>query len=215
MNNLTLVNNIKKLCKDNNVSISTLEQDLNLSPGLISRWVKSTPAFDKILEIANYFHVSLDDLVGNTNSEKDTDDVSMTRLLLTLHNKSIEADIEWHVYNPAKTEDIVSTKISSIINAKTDDCFYCNVNGGSFILKIRHNNKENELSLYVLPDQFSFPELKCSDNENLYNLYNYLLKRLSKRLNTIKTNNFINKFINETANLSTNNITIMPNAVNR
>ena len=66
MNNQLLVNNIKKLCKDRNVSISTLEKDLFMSPGLISRWAKTTPTLDRVVEIANYFHVYVDYVVDNT-----------------------------------------------------------------------------------------------------------------------------------------------------
>lgn len=218
MNNQILVNNIKKICKDKQVSISVMEKDLYMSPGLISRWAKTTPALDRVLEIANYLQVSLDTLIGNANETTDNDK-TINYLLLKLYNKTINADIEWQIFNPNNTDENLHTQIiSSIITENNMDCFYCNVNNGSFILTIVYNDSEKDLSLYVLADQNSVPEPKCSDNEKLYNLYNYLLKRLSKRLNTMKADNFINDFLSQDdadASLP-NNVTILKlnNAVN-
>lgn len=218
MNNQILVNNIKKICKDKNISISILEKDLFMSPGLISRWTKTTPALDRVLEIANYLQVSLDTLIGNAN-ETTNNDKAINHLLLKLYNKTINAEIEWQIFNPNNVNESLHTKIiSSIITENNMDCFYCNVNNGSFILTIVYNDSQKDLSLYVLADQNSIPELKCSDNEKLYNLYNYLLKRLSKQLNTMKTNNFINDFLNQNDDDASlpNNVTILKlsNAVN-
>lgn len=201
LNNEILVKNIKKLCKDNNVSISTLERDLFISPGLISRWArtKTTPALDSILDIANYFQISIDALIGTAN-EAVNSDKTINRLLITLYNKTKDAEIEWQIFNPYHAENHANTaKIAAMLNDAGTDCFYCNVNRGSFILTIEHSDKKENLSLYVLADENSFPELKCTNAEKLYNLYSYLLKRLSSSLNTMKTNNFINDFLNQNA----------------
>lgn len=216
MNNQTLVNNIKKLCKDNNISTSMLEKELLMSPGLISRWSKNMPTLDRVMEIANFFHVSLDELIGNANDEQGSDNRNINKLIVTLYNKSVEAEIEWQVFNPVNASDGINTKkIASIINLKNMDCFFCDVNNGNFILTITYNGKEKDLALYVLADQYSFPELRCSNNEKLNNLYRYLLKRLSNQLNKIKTNNFINDFINQNNNvISKDNITVLKTAVN-
>lgn len=212
MNNQILVNNIKKICKDQNISISVLEKDLFMSPGLISRWTKTTPALDRVLEIANYLQVSLDTLIGNAN-ETTTNDKTIYQLISKLYNKTTNADLEWKIFNPNNSDESLYAKIiSSIAVEHYKDCFYCNVNHGYFILTITYNDNQKDLSLYVLADQNSVPELKCSDNEKLYNLYNYLLKRLSKQLNTMKTNNFIDNFINQDDSEVSlpNNVTILP-----
>lgn len=64
MDNELLVKTIRTLCKDNNISVSQLESDLSFGAGLISRWTKSSPSLDKIIDIADYFHVTLDEVVG-------------------------------------------------------------------------------------------------------------------------------------------------------
>ncbi len=72
MDNEQLVKSIRQLCKNRNIAISQLENDLNFGAGLISRWNKNSPSIDKIVDIANYFHVSLDEVVGyklNKNDE--------------------------------------------------------------------------------------------------------------------------------------------------
>lgn len=197
MNNQILVNNIKKICKDQNISISVLEKELFMSPGLISRWTKTTPALDRVLEIANYLQVSLDTLIGNAN-ETNTNDRIIYQLLSKLYNRTTNAELEWQIFNPNNADETLYTQIiSSIVAENNMDCFYCNIDHGYFILTITHNDNQKDLSLYALADQNSVPALQCSDNEKLYNLYNYLLKRLSKQLYTMKTNNFIYNFINQ------------------
>lgn len=214
MNNQILVNNIKKLCKDNGITPSVLEKELFMSPGLVSRWTKNMPALDRIIEIANYFNVSLDTLIGNANDEKDNNDINIERLISTLYNKSIEIEIEWQIFNPNNAQDnIITKKILSIANDNID-CFFCNVNDGYFILTVTHNEEKKELSLYVLADKYSFPEIICRKNEKLYNLYNYLLKRYSKHLNKIKTNNFIDDFLNQNNTGNNHNITLLKAVVN-
>lgn len=60
-----LTDNIRMQCKKQHLSITNMERELGFSPGLISRWTKSktSPAFDKIYEIAEYLKVSIDDLL--------------------------------------------------------------------------------------------------------------------------------------------------------
>lgn len=68
---LRLTDNIRRECKRNHISITNMEKELGFSPGLISRWTKSktSPAFDKIYEIAEYLKVSIDDLLTEEASE--------------------------------------------------------------------------------------------------------------------------------------------------
>ena len=66
MDNELMVKSIKELCKNNNITVSQLESELKFSPSLISRWKDKTPSIDKIVDIADYFHVTLDEVVGRT-----------------------------------------------------------------------------------------------------------------------------------------------------
>lgn len=88
MDNELLVKSIRKLCKNNNVPVSQLENDLNFGAGLISRWNKSSPSLDKIVDIADYFHVSIDEVVGYKNSFNDV-------FLNKLYQNTSDGTISW------------------------------------------------------------------------------------------------------------------------
>lgn len=56
---------IKKLCEENNITISKLESELGLSNYSIGRWRNDvSPTIDKIARVAAYFHVSIDYIAG-------------------------------------------------------------------------------------------------------------------------------------------------------
>ncbi len=94
MNNEQIVNSIRSICKEHNITVTKLEETLSMSQGLISRWNKSDPSLSKIIDIADYFNLSLDDVVGYKNS---TDDKFIDKLVSeTINNK-----IKWSNYtNP-------------------------------------------------------------------------------------------------------------------
>ena len=64
MDNEVLLSNIKELCKKNNIAISYLEKLMGMGAGTISRWNKASPSLDKIVSIAGYFKISIDQLAG-------------------------------------------------------------------------------------------------------------------------------------------------------
>lgn len=59
---------VKQLCSENGVTINKLESDLGLGKYTISRWKNgASPNIQTVSLIANYFHVSIDYLVGETD----------------------------------------------------------------------------------------------------------------------------------------------------
>ena len=68
MDNDVLVKSIRSICKENGISVSQLEKELNFGAGLISRWVKTDPSLSKIIDIADYFRISIDELIGRNMS---------------------------------------------------------------------------------------------------------------------------------------------------
>lgn len=56
---------INGLCKENNVTIKKLSEDIGLSDSLIRKWkTTSSPSVDKVKLVAEYFGVSTDYLIG-------------------------------------------------------------------------------------------------------------------------------------------------------
>lgn len=60
---IMLTGKIKELCKSHGISVPKLEDALGFGAGTISKWKKSSPSVDKLLKVAEYFHVSIDWLV--------------------------------------------------------------------------------------------------------------------------------------------------------
>ena len=63
-----LIERIKELCKAQGISIPKLEDRLGFGAGTISKWKTSSPSADKIKKVAEYFHVSVDYLLGVEDS---------------------------------------------------------------------------------------------------------------------------------------------------
>lgn len=54
---------IRERCKDEGISLPKLEKALGFGEGTISKWDKSVPTVDKLVKVAEYFNIPLDELV--------------------------------------------------------------------------------------------------------------------------------------------------------
>lgn len=62
---------IKSLCKENDITFIQLEKDLGIKITTMKNWKTGhAPAADKILQIATYFNVSTDYLLGVTETRQ-------------------------------------------------------------------------------------------------------------------------------------------------
>ena len=57
--------NITALCKGRNISVSKLEQSTGLSNGVIRKWGVSSPTVDNLKRVADFFGVTVDDLLSD------------------------------------------------------------------------------------------------------------------------------------------------------
>ena len=99
MNNEEIVKSIKELCKKHGVTANQLENKAGLSQGLISRWLKTTPSLDKIIDIADYFNVTIDEVVGRNIY---TDDAFLKALIQRTDNKQLK----WIIFDKETSEKI-------------------------------------------------------------------------------------------------------------
>ena len=60
---------IKKLCKDNGISLNKLEDTLGFGKGYLSKLNSSSPNVSNIKKIADYFGVSVDWIMDGKESE--------------------------------------------------------------------------------------------------------------------------------------------------
>lgn len=78
---------ISNLCKEKGITIKQLSEDLGFAESLIRKWKNtSSPSIDKVKQIADYFKVSTDYLIGLSNIQEsaeqligDDDFVSLQR----------------------------------------------------------------------------------------------------------------------------------------
>mgnify|MGYP001623019429 FL=1 len=68
---MTVFERIEELRKAKNVSQGKLEKELGFSNGSISKWRNSTPTYERLQKVAEYFGVSVEYLMtGETPTEK-------------------------------------------------------------------------------------------------------------------------------------------------
>lgn len=66
---MNLVANIKSLCQIKGITISRLEKTLDMSYSSISKWENGNPSLKKVMEIAQYFNVSIEFLCNSDLGE--------------------------------------------------------------------------------------------------------------------------------------------------
>lgn len=88
---------IKRLCKENNISVNKLETDLGFGTGYVSKLDKSTPNTKKIQLIADYFKVSVDYLMNGKEPEFSIEmaqaDVALTNMSERMKTYALKLDM--------------------------------------------------------------------------------------------------------------------------
>ncbi|WGN89005.1 helix-turn-helix domain-containing protein [Ligilactobacillus faecis] len=82
----TVFDRIKNLADSRGKSIVDVEADLGLSKNYLYKWKKSAPNSTKLIEVADYFNVSTDYLLGRKEKSNDGDDIDYTALEKALDN---------------------------------------------------------------------------------------------------------------------------------
>lgn len=71
-----LVEKIKQLCQDRQITFAELERKTGISNGQIRRWSTVSPKSETLQKVADYFQVSIDYLLGRTeNPELETTNI--------------------------------------------------------------------------------------------------------------------------------------------
>ncbi|MGL5896459.1 MAG: helix-turn-helix domain-containing protein [Lactococcus lactis] len=71
---MTIFERLKFLANKQGKSINRVEQDLNLPKNSLYSWKKAVPSGDRLELIADYFHVSVDYLLGREDKPLPSDD---------------------------------------------------------------------------------------------------------------------------------------------
>ncbi len=70
---MDILDRIKNLCKERNITVKMVEEDLNFPNNTIYQWRKRVPNTDKLQKLADYFDVSTDYLLGRTDVKRFSD----------------------------------------------------------------------------------------------------------------------------------------------
>jgi transcriptional regulator with XRE-family HTH domain len=162
------VSNIKNLCKTNNIPISKLEKDLGFGSGLISRWANADPSLSKIIDIANFFYVSLDGLVGRKMRRQDEESLIPLLLKLTQTKKIVWNDGEMFSF-PTDIENLE-------IYQDEREILWADLAGGYLYLVAQYTTRhgrfeEMDLEIYLQPNSDSLPVLQGAEYSDLYDLW--------------------------------------------
>ncbi len=97
---MEMFNKIKELCKEHNISIFELENQIGISRGVLYTWKKSAPSIEKVYKVAKYFNVSIDYLVNhrvkgeNILHITNSDDRALVKKYLNLNDMEHKDSIE-------------------------------------------------------------------------------------------------------------------------
>ena len=64
--NKNVYEKVVELCEEKGISQRTLQEDLKIANGTISKWKTATPRIDTLQKVADYFDVTTDFLTGKT-----------------------------------------------------------------------------------------------------------------------------------------------------
>lgn len=63
-----MVENIKCLCRKEGITFAELERTVGLGNGTIARWDENSPSIVRVKAVADYFGVTVDQLIGGDSS---------------------------------------------------------------------------------------------------------------------------------------------------
>ena len=99
LDNKILIENIRRLCEEHNLKITNLEKELGFGAGIINRWGNDAdPSLSKIIQVAEYFNVSLDEVVGRSTSDINDE------FLKVIYKKTSNKDIQWQSFDETNDE---------------------------------------------------------------------------------------------------------------
>ncbi|WAO22074.1 helix-turn-helix domain-containing protein [Paenilisteria newyorkensis] len=68
---MTVFDRVKKLANERKVSLAELTKALNMGENSIYKWKTQKPAIDKLQQVADYFNVTVDYLLGREEKEEE------------------------------------------------------------------------------------------------------------------------------------------------
>lgn len=91
---MTLFDRLKELSKKRGKNLKQVALELGYGENIFYTWKKSAPNADKLQEVADYFHVTTDYLLGRDDSKKIELDPEEDKLVVMFRKNTIDMDDE-------------------------------------------------------------------------------------------------------------------------
>lgn len=164
MNNEKMLESIRTLCNNDNISPTRLEEILGFSQGLISRWKNKTPSVDRIIDIADYFHVSLDEVVGRNIYANDNYN-SNDDIIIPLIQMTDDKEIKWEYITDYENQKIRKTSYEELFDLYCGDeieIYKCKYYDSYLFLVVQYDLDQGivenlDIKLYLQPNDDSQP----------------------------------------------------------
>lgn len=201
MDNEKMIESIRALCKSKDITPTKLEEELGFSQGLISRWKDKNPNIDKIVDIADYFHVSLDEVVGYRQNTNDA-------FLNKLYEQTSSGSIIWENIETMNQHGCMIKQYSDFIMPNQyigndeEETSYATCFGSGYIVIYAYHKYSQiinpyNLILFIQPTNESFLVDQHYTKEELYSLWIKMLNNLGDNApDEIKAEDLKNSFIN-------------------
>ena len=91
---------IKNLCDKRKITIFELERQIGISRGILYTWKKSSPSVEKVKKVAEFFYVSMDELVNhkvednNVVEVENEEDRKVVDKILSLNDRNNKLKVE-------------------------------------------------------------------------------------------------------------------------
>jgi transcriptional regulator with XRE-family HTH domain len=215
MDNELIVNSIKKLCDKNNIPIGQFEKEAGLSKGLISKWKEKTPSLDKIISIADYFNVSVDEVIGrNINIEED---LPQYDIVLSLMNLTQNETLKWQKMKYKDNYKINDMDYEDAFEIYEDNVeIYETEYEGSYIFIVAQYVQETgkiyslDITLFIQADNNSNPVLQDT-SKSIKDLWLQVREKIIGIPDEFKSEKIKDEIINKAKELQSDNFNVQPN----
>lgn len=159
MNIEYLHNRIKEECRKREINVSQLEKELHFGAGSIAKWSQSAPSIEKVVAVADFFRMSVDELCG---IRKTKDEISFVEKMI---QKTNDGGLIWH--SCCKNE-ILYFRFSATENLNGFYQIYAaSYDSGNFLL-LSYENQEMRLYINVSDGAYYKQDV---ENKMLINLF--------------------------------------------
>ncbi len=114
---MDLYEKIKELAAQKNVSIRQVEEKLGFANGTIRQWGKKNPGINKVKDVAKYFNVSVDFLLGLDDNQRKKEPVDFADFV---DDNKVNWD-EWVSFDGKPLSDEVKNAMKLILGKRLED----------------------------------------------------------------------------------------------